>query len=302
MIAAVHVFNGVGLHFRAELFVVTAIIAWTYLLHAFFKMRNVDFRYYKTVAGTREVEKTKNGADKYWDLERCLRHEQCPLDDGVKTNLRFLVELRHEIEHRSTTRIDEAVSAKLQACCINFNDNIKEIFGRQFGLERRLPIALQFVTFGSDQISLLKKVTDIPGHIESMMNTFHESLTPEQQADPKFAYRVLFVPKIASRASTSDVAIEFVKADSPEAAEVSRVLLKEVEKPKHRPGQIVRIMRAEGYPRFNMAHHTELWQSLDAKAQDKGYGHKVADGQWYWYDSWVNRVREHCLENAARYQ
>jgi hypothetical protein len=31
MIAAVHVFNGAGLTFRAELFIVTAIIAWTYL-------------------------------------------------------------------------------------------------------------------------------------------------------------------------------------------------------------------------------------------------------------------------------
>lgn len=32
MIAAVHIFNGAGLTFRAELFIVTAIIAWTYLL------------------------------------------------------------------------------------------------------------------------------------------------------------------------------------------------------------------------------------------------------------------------------
>ena len=34
MIAAVHIFNGAGLTFRAELFIVTVIIAWTYLLHA----------------------------------------------------------------------------------------------------------------------------------------------------------------------------------------------------------------------------------------------------------------------------
>ncbi len=33
-------------------------------------------------------------------------------------------ELRHEIEHRSISRIDDAVSARLQACCINFNDGI----------------------------------------------------------------------------------------------------------------------------------------------------------------------------------
>jgi hypothetical protein len=158
------------------------------------------------------------------------------------------------------------------------------------------------VTFGSDQISVLKKSSNIPGHIETMIDNFHNQLSPEEQADSRFAYRVAFVPKIASRASKSDLAIEFVKADSPEAAEVNRVLLKEVEKPKYRPGQIVNIMRSDGFSRFNMVHHTDLWQSLNAKAADKGYGHKVADGQWYWYDSWLNRVREHCIENAGRYQ
>ena len=36
MIAAVHTFNGAGITFRAEPFIVTAVIAWTYLLHAWF--------------------------------------------------------------------------------------------------------------------------------------------------------------------------------------------------------------------------------------------------------------------------
>jgi hypothetical protein len=93
----------------------------------------------KTIAGAREVEKTANGAEKYWELGRCLRENRLPLERGVKQNLAFLIELRDEIEHRSTNRIDDTVSAKLQACCINFNDSIKQLFGPQFGLERRLP-------------------------------------------------------------------------------------------------------------------------------------------------------------------
>ena len=67
-----------------------------------------------------------------------------------------LLELRHEIEHRCTNRIDDAVSAKLQACCINFNETIKTLFGLQYGLEKRLPLALQFVTFSADQRTILK--------------------------------------------------------------------------------------------------------------------------------------------------
>ena len=39
MITAVHTFNGAGLHFRAELFIVCSIIGWIYLLHAFYKRR-----------------------------------------------------------------------------------------------------------------------------------------------------------------------------------------------------------------------------------------------------------------------
>ena len=45
MVAAVHTFNGAGLTFRAELLIVTAIIAWTYWLHAWFKREGIDYRY-----------------------------------------------------------------------------------------------------------------------------------------------------------------------------------------------------------------------------------------------------------------
>jgi hypothetical protein len=41
MISAVHIFNGAGLTFRAELFIVTSIIAWTYLLHAWFRREGI---------------------------------------------------------------------------------------------------------------------------------------------------------------------------------------------------------------------------------------------------------------------
>ena len=91
-------------------------------------------------AGT--IEKTPSGADKYWKLGQCLAHGKCPLEKGVINNLKFLCEIRHEIEHRSTNRIDDALSAKLQACCINFNDAIKTLFGKESALEKQLPIVL----------------------------------------------------------------------------------------------------------------------------------------------------------------
>jgi hypothetical protein len=301
MIAAVHTFNGAGLTFRAELFIVTAIIAWTYLLHAWFKREGIDYRHTKNQNGERFVVKTPSGAEKYWELSQCLKHTKCPVEPGAQANLTFLLELRHEIEHRSTSRIDDAVSAKLQACCINFNDAIKSLFGAQYALERRLPIALQFVTFSPAQRALLKKAATLPRHVETMMDAFERQLTPEQQADPRFAFRVFMVHKAANRAPGADLAVELIQPGS-HIAEKLNLALKEVEKHKYLPKEIVRIIRREGWNRFNILSHTKLWQRLAAKDPAKGYGAVAVGDQWGWYETWLNRVREECQQNPDCYR
>ena len=100
MIAAVHTFNSAGLTFRTELFIVTAIIAWTYLLHAWFKREGIDHRHTKNENSQKVPIKTPSGADKFWELAQCLKHPRCPVEQGAKANLAFLIDLRHEIEHR----------------------------------------------------------------------------------------------------------------------------------------------------------------------------------------------------------
>ncbi len=300
MIAAVHIFNSAGLTFRTELFIVTCIIAWTYLLHACFRREGIDYRYKK---GDGTVLKTRQGADCYWELGKCLRHSRCPTSKGAAKNLEFLLELRHEIEHRSTNRVDDAVSAKLQACCLNFNDAIKSLFGTQYGLERRLPIALQFVTFDEDQRSALKRNSTLPAHIEAFIDAFEHGLTEEEYADPAYRYRVAFVPISANRASSADVSIEFIKGDTEEGRKINRVLLKEVDRRRYTATQVWKLMQAEGYPHFNQQAHTTLWQELDAKNVARGYGREGDyKGTWVWYDRWVERVRAHCQEQSERYR
>lgn len=301
MIAAVHTFNSAGLTFRAELFIVTAVIAWTYLLHAWFKREGIDYRHTKNQNGQKVVVKTPSGADKFWELGQCLKHLRCPVEQGAKDNLAFLLELRHEIEHRSTNRIDDAVSAKLQACCINFNDAIKQLFGAQYALERRLPIALQFVTFSPDQRAILKKASSLPRNVEAMMDGFEGRLTPEQQTDPRYAFRVFMVGRTANRAPSADLAVEIVPPGS-EVAEKFNIALKEVEKKKYLPSEIVNQMKAEGWNRFTMDSHTKLWKKLDAKNPTKGYGAIAVGKTWCWYDAWLNRVREECEQHPDRYR
>lgn len=294
MIAAVHSFNGAGLMFRAEIFIVTSVIAWTYLMHAYYRREGIDYRYRR--AGV--VQTTPSGAEKYWELGQCIATGACPLDRGTVNNLNFLLEIRHEIEHRSTNRIDDALSAKLQACCLNFNDAIKSLFGMQFALERRLPIALQFVTFDGGQRALLTG-ENLPANVATAMDNFHNALTEDEQKDPRFRYRVAFVPKVTGRATNADLAVEFIRPGSAEAEAVERVLLKEVERQKYLPSQIVAKVRDAGYPNFKMYDHTKLAEQLEARVPAKGYGVSVANA-WYWYDGWFDKVIEKLAEGWVR--
>lgn len=299
MIAAVHTFNSAGIMFRSELFIVTIVIAWTYLLHAWFKREGIEYRYMRDGV----VQTTPDGSEKFLELGACLRHARSPISAGAKTNLEFLLKIRHEIEHRSTTCIDEHLGAKFQATCINFNVAISQWFGEQFGLEKRLPIALQFATFDLNQRNALKRASSLPAKIEASINEFEDALTEEQYADPAYRHRVAFVPITKQRASASDSAIKFFKVGSDEAEAFDAVHLKEVDKVRFTATQVIAAVQESGFPNFRMNNHTRLWQTLAAKRDGTPYG-KPGDysNSWVWFDNWVDRVREHCEEQGDRYR
>ena len=111
MLAAVQLYNNPQVTFKAESFITLAIIGWTYLLHAYYRSNGIDYRYYH-YAGKRKIyDKTKYGAYKHWELERCLTEKDCPLDGDSITNLRFLIGIRHEIEHRECSHTPENAPA-----------------------------------------------------------------------------------------------------------------------------------------------------------------------------------------------
>jgi len=92
----------------------------------------------------RIFDRTRHGAYKYWELERCLNDDKCPIDRDVKNNLRFLIGLRHEIEHQMTYFSDNYLSGRYQACVMNYNDYLKKLFGEHHGLDSHLTYSLQF--------------------------------------------------------------------------------------------------------------------------------------------------------------
>jgi hypothetical protein len=279
------------------------IIAWTYLVHAYFRTKKIDYRYFAKGVKRKLYDRTKNGAFKHWELERCLNDKQCPLQPEVVQNLKFLIGLRHEIEHQMTTRIDDLLSARFQACCINYHEAVILLFGRDYGIAKHLSVSLQFSSLSQEQVDSLEQQIGLPGHIKQYIEGFDGAIAPNVFASTKFAYRVIFVPKTANHPNQADQVITFVKADSEIAktANAAYAVIRETERPKWLPSQIVAILKGEGFPRFGIKHHTDLWRSLDAKNPSKGFGVQIAK-TWYWYDSWIAEVRKYCNENAEAYR
>lgn len=302
-LSAVQIFNNPNISFKSESFIVLVTIAWTYLLHAYYRSHGIEYRYFKWHGKVRRFDKTKYGADKHWELERCINCNESPLDASTSNNLRFIIGLRHEIEHQMTSRIDDTLSARFQACVLNYNQYVKAFFGNDYGIEKHLAFSLQFSTIDTEQKDLLEDHPGLPANIKGYISNFDESLTDGEYADPRYAYRILFVPKTANRKGQADRVIEFVPSDSDMAEAINKeyALIKETEKKKYLPSQIVAIMQKEGFDKFSIYHHTQLWKNLDAKNKGKGYGYNVAGKQWLWYGRWVEEVRKHCKDNHDAY-
>lgn len=296
-LAAVQIFNSPMITFKSESFIVLTIISWTYLMHAYFRSKKIEYRYYDKRGSVKRYQKTKNGAFKHWELEKCLNHEDTPLDNDTTNNLKFLIGLRHEIEHQMSSNIDDILSARFQASCLNYNKYIIKLFGKDYSIAKYLSFSLQFSTINTEQKELLEEHTELPANILSYVKTFDNGLSMAEYNSPEYAYRVLFVPKLANHKGQADKVIEFVKGDSPLAKGINKeyAVIKETEKQKYRPSKVIEIMHNESFDKFTMQSHTNLWKELDGKNSKHKFGIDV-EGQWYWYESWINHVRAYCKE------
>ncbi|MXW15311.1 MAG: DUF3644 domain-containing protein [Rhodothermaceae bacterium] len=303
-LSAVQIFNSPLIKFRAEIFIVLMHIAWTYLLHAYYRRNHIGYRYYDQRGSRKFYHKTSFGAYKYWGLKDCLEHQKSPVDKNTKNNLFFLIGLRNEIEHQMTRQIDDTFSAKFQACCFNYNQYIKQLFGEKYAIDHLLGFSLHFSSIKEDQVQSAPLPEEMPSHIHKFIRKFEDEMSEEEFDSPKYAYRVIFLSKTVNRRGQADRVIEFIPPDSPLANEANReyAVIKEREKPKYLPSKIVRMMNDEGFGKFTMHNHTILWKSLDAKKSGKGYGVWVTRKAWFWYDRWVEVVRNHCQENDGAYK
>ena len=300
---AVQTFNNPLTIFKAETFIVLMNIAWMYLLHAYYRQEGIEYRYYRKGSQRRKFDRTKSGAFKYWELERCLNDDACPLDGPTQHNLRFLIGLRNEIEHHQSAGVVQRFSGHFFACCLNYERYVCELFSERYSLGEATAFTLQFRDFTAAG-SQTQEPEPLPSAIAKYVQEFSTDLPEEELNSPYFRRRFLFVPVATNKNAQADEVIQFVRPDSELAVSINdaydRILFKEVERPKFLPTQIVKLMKSEGYKGFRLRNHTELWQTLGGKNPGEGYGHELG-GRWFWYSRWVDVVRQHCADNVELY-
>lgn len=302
-LCAIRTYNDPLIHFKSETFIVLMVIAWTYLLHAYYRGRSIDYRYCKQLARRRRFDRTARGAYKFWELERCLSDGLCPIDGETQKNLRFLIGLRHEIEHQMCSGLDDVMSSRYQACAINFNHYLKKLFN-DAGLEEHLKVSLQFAQLEMEQFETTTDLSStLPTRIAAYIADFDRALTPDEFNSPRYAFRILFTKKLVNKPGQADRVVEFVDSKSEVAANIEKEywVKKEVERPKFRPKEVVEAVRKAGFPKFRLQpDHVDFWKAEDAKNPGKGYGVLVS-GTWFWYQTWLDRCTVLCRQNGTRF-
>lgn len=302
-LSAIRVFNDPQVGFKSETFIVLMVIAWTYLMHAYYRSKKVEYRYFKQGPKRRVFDRTKYGAYKYWELERCLNEDTSPIDRDAANNLRFLIGLRHEIEHQMTRSLDNFLSGRYQACAINYNDYLKKLFGKRFGIDEQLTYTIQFIHLTEEQVGGAKPDAAIPERLRAYIGEFDGQLSHDEYNSERYSFRLLFKRKLVNRPGQADKVIEFIAPDSDLAKAIDKEywVKKEVERPKFRPKDVIAEMQKLGFTKFRVSpEHVALWKAEDAKNPGKGFGVDVS-GSWYWYQSWVDHCIEHCKKAGDRY-
>lgn len=292
MLSAVQIYNNPLISFKTESFIVLSLIAWTYLMHADYRSKGIDYRYYSDGGKRKKFVHNPDGSTKYWDLSKCISIAECPLDKDTINNLQFLIGLRNQVEHRKANGLDSYLSARYQACALNLNYYLKKLQGEKYGLDNNLALSLQFAELDYGQSQVIKdKEGLIPQNVISYVADFDSKLSEPEIKSERFAYRLLFTKVLAKRKGQADRVIEFIDPKSDLAKSISREywIKEETEKPKFSATQVLQKVRDAGIKGFGMHQHTLFWKEHDGKNPSKGFGAIVVK-TWCWYQNWADYV------------
>lgn len=207
MMLAVQLFNNPLIEFKGEVFAVLANIAWTYLMLEHYKRKRISI--------VRNDGLTLA-------LSEMIARNDCPLSPGTIENLKAIKEIRDLVEHKLLVRSDAKWLPLFQACCLNFEKTICDLFSDKLSLQGDLSLALQFAKLNIEQIELLHSY-DLSPELEALDAQLNSDLPDELAQDLDYRFRVVYTLDNASR---NKAHIEFLNPGSEEAKEVQNVLIK----------------------------------------------------------------------------
>ena len=236
-LTAIRVFNDPQVSFKSETYIVLMTIAWTYLLHAYYRGKGIEYRHHKQGPKRKVFDRTKHGAYKHWELERCLNDRRSPVDGDTANNLRFLIGLRHEIEHQMTRSLDSYLGGRYQACAVNYNTHVKRLCGKSYGIDQQVAHSIQFMDLTEEQLGGAKPEATIPERLRAYIVEFDGALTHDEYNSPHYSYRMLFKRKLVNRPGQADRVVEFIDPESDLAKTIDKEywVKKEIERKKFRP-------------------------------------------------------------------
>lgn len=259
---SVEVYNKPTVEFRSGAYCTLMVIAWTVIFHAVFERDGVKF-YYKEKNGR---FKRKDGDLAAWELSTCIKkYKKGNLDKGVIKNLNLFIKLRNKIEHRNMRSLDALLMPEAQALLLNF----KQFLFDEFKIDFLADIGLYI------PISILSSKRIIPQSYDErsvleFIDKYRESLDATLWDDTKYAFRAYLVPKIGNHEDSSDVTIEFIKAENIDVKNKRHLmkitsLIKSKQTPFDaslmKPKAIVEKIKKE-FPEFTVNRFVNAWKKL----------------------------------------
>jgi hypothetical protein len=270
MILAVQVFNSPAMRFKTEVFTMLANVAWTYLMHEHYE---------------RVCVKIVGRDGRSLLLSQIVDRHDCPLSKGMKDNLRSLKILRDDVEHKLLGRGDSKWLGLFQACCLNFDKAMCELFGERLTLSHELAFALQFAKVNFEQVTTLNRY-EIPGEIEAVDARLREGMSDAQIADLEYQFRVVYTLDAVTKTRAH---FQFVQPHSAEGKDIRNVLVQHKLADHlypHRPGDVVKKIAHRTGRDFTQYNHTQAWRKFEARPR-KGAAQPE------------NTNRDYCIYHAA---
>jgi len=227
--------------------------------------------------------------------------------------LRAVKTLRDKVEHLIIGPADRRWSPLFQACCLNYDKVLRELFGEQLTLSNELSLALQFAKPNIEQLGPIGQYALSP-EIEAIDAELVDGLSDEQKNSVEFQFRVIYTLDSASKSQSH---FHFVNPSSAEGKEIHNVLLRKVSgdslypyKPKAAAEEVT---RRAGH-KFSTTDHTKAWRLFKARPKnhalqpeqtDKKFClYHAAHGDYTYSEAWtemlVDAVRDEETPKAIR--